>query len=240
MLEEIKALEFLSALNRSRRRLREDELAVLYDLAQHPSPVIRSDVAALLVDHYEEKSEWVLLGLTDDPHPLVRTDAVDSLSIGRMEITFARLLDLASHDPAYTVRGCAIHSAYDVLINCHGDSDQTLRRIAAMVEPLLQRETDLWVCTCYYCVLYLCGKREYLQLLLACLDDEDIYVRNSVLDTFHDILDERNAAEIEQALEEYLPLESQEMLIDKMTDLLAMLQDAGEDDYWQDGRTRFW
>ena len=47
--------DFLSKLDKSRRRLTAEELEVLYGLAAYPDPLIRSDVAALLVDHYEER-----------------------------------------------------------------------------------------------------------------------------------------------------------------------------------------
>ena len=142
--------DFLSKLDKSRRRLTAEELEVLYGLAAYPDPLIRSDVAALLVDHYEEKSEEILLRLTYDCNHLVRTDAVDSLCIGRKEAVLQRLLTLVEQDPEYTVRGYAVHSTFDVFLNMFGDSDNTLKLIRNVLTPLLAKESNSWVRTCYY------------------------------------------------------------------------------------------
>lgn len=215
--------EFLSTLDKSRRRLRADELETLYALANHPNPLIRSDVAALLLDHYEEKSEEVLLRLSLDPDAGVRADAADSLCIGRKEPVLKRLLNMAATDPEYMVRGFAVHSAYDVFLNMLGDSDSTHTMIVNILTPLLDQEQAQWVRICFYCVLYLCGKREYLQQLQDCLEDDDYYVRNAVLETFEDILDEENELEIEEAIQYHLPFEESPELSNKMEELLLYI-----------------
>lgn len=228
-MDQGKIHEFLYNLDKSRRRLTARELAALYELAFHPDPLVRSDVAALLADHYEEQSEAILLRLTHDGDSLVRTDAADSLCIGRKEPVLQRLLNLAEHDRVKTVRGYAVHSAYDVFINLYGDSDNTLASIRGALGPMLEREEDPWVRVCYYCVLYLAGDRSLMQQLLDSLDSDDYYVRNSVLETFEDILDEENEADIEDTLQYYLPFEENQNLMLKMEDLLALIEENRSD-----------
>jgi HEAT repeat protein len=225
-------LEFLQNLDRSRRRLTAEELTVLYELAKHPHPQVRSEVAALLMDHYEEKSEAILLSLTYDPDSGVRTDAVDSLCIGRKKPVLDRLVCLAGNDPASTVRGFAVHSVYDVLLNSYGDSDNTMQTAQTLLAPLLEKEEDAWVRVCYYCVLYLSGDHSYLPDLLDSLDDEDYYVRSGVLEAFEYIIDEDNENKIEETLQYYLPFEENENLMNKMEDLLSMIEENKDDHIW--------
>jgi HEAT repeat protein len=222
----------LQNLDRSRRRLTAEELAVLYELEKHPHAQVRSEVAALLMDHYEEKSEAILLGLTYDPNSGVRTDAVDSLCIGRKRPVLERLVYLAGNDSATTVRGFAVHSVYDVLLNCFGDSDNTMFTIQTLLAPLLEKEEDAWVRVCYYCVLYLSGDHSHLQELLDSLDDDDYYVRSGVLEAFEDIIDEENENQIEETLQYYLPFEENENLMNKMEDILAMIEENKDDHIW--------
>lgn len=224
--------EFLTNLDKTHRRLTAEEMEMLYELAFYPDPRIRGDVAALLLDHYEEKSEAVLLRLTYDADPGVRTDAVDSLCIGRREEVLQRLLYLAANDPMYTVRGYAVHSIYDVFVNMLGNSDNTHKMVINVLSPLYREEKDAWVQTCYYCVLYLSGDRTCLQNLLDCLDDDDFHVRNSVLETFGDILDDNNEEAIEDALQYYLPFENDPNLSAKMEELLLRIEEFKEENLW--------
>lgn len=223
---------FLTHLEKTRRRLTARELEQLYTLAFYPDPLIRSDVAALLVDHYEEKSEEVLLRLTYDSDSLVRTDAVDSLCIGRREATLERLIHLIEYDSEYTVRGFAAHSAYDVFVNMFGDSDKTHQVVCGVLEPLLQKERNRWVHVCYFCVLYLSGKYGYLQHLLDCLDSENYYVRSMVLNAFEDILDERSSRSIEEALQNQLSFEENESLVRKIEELLLLIDEDQQNTMW--------
>jgi HEAT repeat protein len=225
-------LEFLQSLDKSRRRITAEELAVLYELARHPHPQVRSEVAGLLMDHYEEKSEAILLELTHDPDSGVRTDAADSLCIGRKKAALERLAVLAERDPANTVRGFAVHSIYDVLLNCFGDSDNTMLMVQTILRPLLEKEADAWVRVCFFCVLYLSGDHSHLQELLDSLDNEDFYVRSGVLETFEDIIDEENEQRIEEAIQYYMPFEENENLQNKMEDLLLMIEENKDDHIW--------
>lgn len=217
--------EYLRRLEKTRRRLKREELETLYALSIAPDPEVRGDVASLLMDHYEEKSEEVLLRLTYDNEPLVRSNAVDSLRIGRREHTAERLLILAATDSNCGVRGYAVHSLYDVFINTRGDSDATLSRLSALLKPLQLRESDPWVLICYYCILYLCGEQECLKLLLDSLEDSSEHIRSSAVEAFWDILNEDNQAVIEAALQDCLAFESSPELTDRMEELLMAIDE---------------
>lgn len=220
---------FLNSLEKTRRRLNSSELELLYHLSFHPDPFIRSSVAALLVDHYEEKSELILLRLATDKQEIVRSDAAGALCIARSPKAIQQLLELAEHDPSHLVRGFAVHSIYYVFVNVYGDSEKTLITVRNIMRHLLDTETSQWVRICCCSVLCLSGDSEFLPLLCGALDNDDLHVRTIVIETFEEILNEENEAEIEYALKKHVSFEDDEVLADKIEDLLLTICDNREE-----------
>lgn len=146
------------------------QLDKLCNLAYSQNAEIRSKVASLLVDQYSERSETVLYHLTFDKEDIVKLEAVDSLCIGKTEMSLQRLKKLCRDDDYY-VRYFAIQSFCDVFTRIHGQTAETKQILITFLQKLMIEEEAGLVRLAIYKGLFLCGDSDASAKIVSLLVD---------------------------------------------------------------------
>lgn len=165
------------------------QLDKLCNLACSRNAEIRSKVASLLVDRYSLRSETVLYHLTFDKDDIVKLEAVDSLCIGKTEMSLQRLKKLCRDDDYY-VRYFAIQSYYDVYVRIHGRAMEAKQSLATCLQKLLIEEEAGLARLAIYKGLFLCGNSDALENIVSLLADAIKKNDNSIISPALNILRE--------------------------------------------------
>ena len=142
----------------------------LCNLAYSRNAEIRKKVASLLVDQYSERNETVLYHLTFDKEDIVKLEAVDSLCIGKTEMSLQRLKKLCRDDDYY-VRYFAIQSFCDVFTRIHGQTAEAKQILITFLQKLIIEEEAGLVRLAIYKGLFLCGDSDASAKIVSLLVD---------------------------------------------------------------------
>ncbi|MBQ8688244.1 MAG: HEAT repeat domain-containing protein [Ruminococcus sp.] len=181
---------------------------------------VRLFLAEYLCEVYTPLSERLLLMLMDDPSVQVRIAACDSVCWCSSETVFEKILEKSVHD-AFLVRGYAVLSAADVLLN--QEEQKQLHMGTAILEQNDQREKSVWVKICYAQSLYRLGNSDALYRLISYLNVSRYNYRCCVINALMDVADEKNQAQIRLAFKKRLAVETNQMLIRKLTECMDLL-----------------
>lgn len=225
MMRQAEYDQYLRQLESSEEALTADDLTLLYEIASSKDSFDRSRVASILVADNSEKTISTLLQLTYDQNRLARTEAVDSICVAKTTEAFDRVASLAQHDPEWLVRGYAVMSLLDIAVNMGGDTIEVKKKIANQLVEYMSKETDAWVLGRYYCTLYFCGEKMYLQQILDSLKDEDGDVRARTVQDFFDILTPENETIIAETAAYYLPIEEDVGIQNRLKELISYIND---------------
>lgn len=165
------------------------QLDKLCNLAYSRNTEIRSKVASLLVDQYSERSETILYHLTFDKEDIVKLEAVDSLCIGKTEMSLQRLKELCQ-DNDYYVRYFAIQSYYDVYTRIYEQAAEAKQSLATFLQQRLIEEDAGIVKLALYKGLLLCGNSGALENIVSLLADAIKKNDNSIISPALNILQE--------------------------------------------------
>jgi hypothetical protein len=159
---------------------------IISKLSKDRSPFIRSLVAKLLFDYYNDFSKNILLELTNDKDNLVRVEAVDSLKAFIDHTVYFRLKHLAEFDPYYLVRAYSIVSL--VYIGKTLDIDELSEFV---LERLGKERYYINKILCYES-LYLLGNKDSLNDLFDCFSSDNYRNKCAVINTLISILSIEN------------------------------------------------
>ena len=172
-------------------------LAFLTYLAENPDEELRCMLAKSLAWDEDRKLIPVLSKLAADREPLVRVEAVDSLSSYCCEESYRILLrTVADNDPlvrAYSVWGLA---------SVAGDTFR--EETVTLLNRLLESESEGRIQVDIYSALYILGERSALQCLLCLFDSSDYHTQCALLNTLPDIVNEENRRVLKSFLEDRL------------------------------------
>lgn len=199
----------------------ETDMDTVLWLSRSTDPELRMRTAELLGQCPFSAAEPILLTLSSDTNMLVRTAACDSLSGYSGAAVCARLMQVASDDPVYLVRGYAILSLGDTTAP---DRQQQTR---VFLTTRYRREKSVWGKIACASSLYRLGCRDYLPYILQQIDNRDYRIRCLVLHVLQEIADPDMAREIAAVLENRWRVERAEsvrrLLKERITALTALL-----------------
>ncbi len=178
-------------------------MTTLMKLAQDRSPFIRIDAIELLVDYPTSEVEDLLLTCLNDKNELVRTEAVDALSIFQSKFVYDHLRIKASEDPCYLVRAYAISSLTDVAKSMN---HLILETIAFIIERSFVERRILIKLNCYRS-LYILGNKEYLNEMLAIIHSKNYRNRCAVANILADVINNENSEKILEFVKARLEME---------------------------------
>ena len=212
--------KYLIDLESSDEEISSSDIDTLCGLAESSDSLVRSRVASLLADHYDERSVDALLKLADDSNRLVRTEAADSLYIAKSQEVFDKLADLAQNDPYYLVRGYAVMSLFYVYINMYGESMSAEQGLLKTLLEYYEKEDDDWVLVSYYKTFYECGDKTFFQNLIDSMTNPEPDIRGITVQAFMDILSSENKQIIKDTVFYYYQNEDDGLVRPKMEELL--------------------
>lgn len=167
----------------------------MWELAKHSSDEVRIWLARALVN-YEDAGVAVplLCHLSRDPDPLVRVEAVDSMSCFPCRCSFDALCD-AFCDEEDLVRAYAALGVADVgNVVSPVDASELLAQYA-------RTEKSKRVLVDIYVGMYLLGKTEALNNVFELFDVPDYHVKCAVLNSLEEIVDENSLSIIRRFMQ---------------------------------------
>lgn len=120
---------------------------------------------------------------------IVKLEAVDSLCIGKTEMSLQRLKKLC-RDNDYYVRYFAIQSYLDVYVRIHGQNAEERQSLAAFYLQLQSEEDADLARLAVYRGLFLCGNSDALENIVSFLADTIEKNDNSIISPALNILSE--------------------------------------------------
>ncbi len=170
-----------------------DKNPYLWDMANDVDEDVRLYLAVELVNYEDQKSEQLLLHLISDQSDIVRANACDSIYWSK-STEVLNLLLMRAKDDMYLVRGYAILSIADILLNVNDKS------YISDLNKLYSKEKSSWTRMCYYQSFYKLGFEEYIDLLISTLKAKKYNYRISAINFLFDIVNEKNKNKIVEAL----------------------------------------
>lgn len=197
---------------------------ILSAMAQDFHEDVRLFLAEHLCDVHTDLSEQLLLHLMDDSAVQVRIAACDSACWCRSEAIFSKLMKKSVSD-AFLVRGYAVLSAADVLLNRNVQTE--ICRGMEILSGNCCKEKSIWVRMCYAQSLYRLGDSESLYELTAYLSAKRYNYRCCAVNLLMDIIAENSCGIILQALEKQKKTESNRMLQEKLESCISKIHNFG-------------
>ncbi len=199
-----------------------DGNAVL-SLSRNPDPELRMRTAELLGRFPVAVAEPILLNLSFDTDVLVRTSACDSLSGCPDSVVYERLIQAASEDPFYLVRGYAVLSLGDIACTADTHRQQQMRGFLATRYRL---EKNVWVKIACASSLYRLGCLEYLSYILRQIDNDNYRIRCLVLHILQEFAVPDTTGEIAAVLENHRQVEAAESVRCLLEEMTITLMDS--------------
>ncbi len=197
---------------------------LLREMANDADDEVRLALAEHLCGEHTSVSEQLLLQLMDDFSMQVRTAACDSIYWSSSERVLIKLVEKSVSD-SYLVRGYAVLSAGDVLLNM--DVQRQEYGFAKLRKNHLQ-EKSIWVRICYAQSLYRLGDMDALYKLMSYLNVSRYHHRCCAVNLLMDIADESNYESILQAFKKRRKMESNRMLCKKLDECISQLQASAD------------
>lgn len=163
-----KTKKILAKLSASTDAYTKDELKKLNSLAHSTNYRVRAKVAELLVDQFDEESESTLYHLSYDKVEIVKLEAIDSMCIGKSEMTLKRLAFLCN-DESCTVRQFAFQSHYEVYMNINGYTQYSKGNYLKWLQSFEFNEKADIVVMVMQKLKFLCGDRQALDIMIDVL-----------------------------------------------------------------------
>ena len=201
--------------------LTDDEFLTLAALSQDSDSYYRVCVAEILVDFPEGQGEQILLNLTKDKIPLVRTFACESLGYNYSIAVYNRLKKIISRDKDCIVRGFTATSLANIAYELEIEE-----RCLTFLFRILQKEKVTFTKICLYSALYTLGEKEYLYLLENEINTVKYQNRNAVINCFRDIISDDNRDFIKSTL---ISRKEVETTISVNSSIDALLKDISAD-----------
>jgi HEAT repeat protein len=182
----------------------EESLQFLLSCYKDKNEEVRMMAADLFVEFPPEQVEQPLLELTYDREELVRTNACDSLCVGRSMEVEQRLYEVAGRDKSYLVRGYAWMSYVDV-VRATGRNQAYARENLARASVA---ERNAWTKSAIYRGQVLLGEADALDGLVKQLQHKDYRVRVVAVRNLQEVRHEGNNGVINAALEQLSAVET--------------------------------
>ncbi len=192
----------------------------IYRLVDSDDSEIRRLVAELLERDFSGKGEDILIKLSDDPDELVRAEACDSLCHSTKTDVLSKLLILAQRDKSEIVRSYALLSYWDVYANINGSKGKT-EELVHVFQKMIGFENSEHVKIICYTSLYLCGRTEFLRLIVKGLGNKDYHIRNLAADSIKKICSDSNIDEIQRVIKPFCDKEKVGFIKNKMNAILS-------------------
>ena len=189
--------------------LTNDELSLLEGFSKDRDADIRGLVVEVLYDRDSEKAETILQILLSDKDNMVRVNACDSLRGSMNKDMIEILKKYAICDPYFLVRGYAVSSIADIIVNI---KEVGVSSHVSFFKKSLLKEKETWVKIHYYRALYLMEQDVYLSCLLKELHQRNYQNRCLVINLLLSIASEDNKNEIVMALKNRLKIEDCESI----------------------------
>lgn len=199
--------------------LEENDIIMLSKLSYDEDDYIRANVARILVNLNDEKSEEILMRLAYDNDSLVRTEACDSFCLSKSLTIYEKLKHIARTDRNGMVRGYAISSLGDIAFRIDKQND-----LVKFLESQLVNEKVEFTKINIYTVLYSLGDNDYLDKLLATINTKRYQNRCAVVNNLFEVVDECNKERIHTTLLERKKIEKSGAVISTINEVIQEMK----------------
>ncbi|MDL2327640.1 HEAT repeat domain-containing protein [Ruminococcaceae bacterium OttesenSCG-928-A11] len=201
------------------------QLAALQELAIDRSPLIRAEVASIAVKFINNEVLQLLLSLIRDKDELVRTEAIDSLSVFGESASYDAVSYSAKHDKYYLVRGYAVESMSMIGIKM-GLAETS---IESVIMGILECEKNAFVKLCCYHALFRLGKTAYFEDIVGSYTSKNYRVRCATINVLMDIVDAENVQVVKKKLATWKAGEKSNAVVGYLEKLEKIIQILTDD-----------
>lgn len=228
----------LMYLNNKTTDLTEQEIDMLEQYADDINFDYKYLLPEIIMNYPSAKTELVLLRLALNSDLLTRINAVDSLCIGKMDITIEKLIFMMKNDENHLIRAYSILSYFDVLENRfyeNIDDEFDEEKIYTLLYQSYIQEKNPIVKVSYFTVFYKLGEKKYLvdliNMWVEYYEESGNDLKRWILGAFKDFVYETDAdwydsnviKIIRDFLIKYIPMENNKGL---KTDMKVFLDDV--------------
>lgn len=180
-------------------KLTDKQLKKIIEMSNDPNPLVRSQIAALLVNFKNNISKEILLRLSCDKNALVRMEAYDSLSVFNDDVVEIRLRDALQKEKNKLACCYAILSWADVAVALGKKTTENLSLITEIKNSSRIKQSEHCLLSCSYAI-YIFSINKSLDDIIIFLDSNNYQVRCAAISILKSIVNNDNEEIIRKSL----------------------------------------
>lgn len=197
-MKDEKKMDMLIKLE-NQSKLTDKQLKEIIKMSNDPNFLIRSQVAALLVNFKNDISKEILLRLSCDENALVRVEAYDSLSVFSYDDVEIWLRDALQKEKNKLACSYAILSWTDVAAALGKKTIENLSLVTEIKNSSRIKQSEHCLLSCSY-AMYIFGIDKSLDDIIIFLDSSDYQVRCAAISILKSIANNDNKEIIRKSL----------------------------------------